>query len=286
MNAEFVRRLSHGMWRRGVCPKGLFMERRELQELLGAVARGEVDPQAAEERLAMAPFEDLGYAKPDLHRGVRQGVSEVIYGAGKTADQIAGIVGALRSAGERHILITRLDAQKAALVKASLDDEDATAFEYHELPQLATVGSLPDPDGVGYVAVCAAGTSDLYCAEEAAITAEMLGSKVKRLYDVGVAGLHRLLAHVDDIQGASVVVAIAGMEGALASVVGGLASCPVIACPTSVGYGASLSGVAALLSMLNSCASGVSVVNIDNGFGAGYQAALIDHVGVQWMGQE
>ncbi|MBP3893724.1 MAG: nickel pincer cofactor biosynthesis protein LarB [Atopobiaceae bacterium] len=262
------------------------MERRELQELLGAVARGEVDPQAAEERLAMAPFEDLGYAKPDLHRGVRQGVSEVIYGAGKTADQIAGIVGALRSAGERRILITRLDAQKAALVKASLDDEDATAFEYHELPQLATVGSLPDPDGVGYVAVCAAGTSDLYCAEEAAITAEMLGSKVKRLYDVGVAGLHRLLAHVDDIQGASVVVAIAGMEGALASVVGGLASCPVIACPTSVGYGASLSGVAALLSMLNSCASGVSVVNIDNGFGAGYQAALIDHVGVQWMGQE
>ena len=286
MNAEFVRRLSHGMWRRGVCPKGLFMERRELQELLGAVARGEVDPQAAEERLAMAPFEDLGYAKPDLHRGVRQGVSEVIYGAGKTADQIAGIVGALRSAGERRILITRLDAQKAALVKASLDDEDATAFEYHELPQLATVGSLPDPDGVGYVAVCAAGTSDLYCAEEAAITAEMLGSKVKRLYDVGVAGLHRLLAHVDDIQGASVVVAIAGMEGALSSVVGGLASCPVIACPTSVGYGASLSGVAALLSMLNSCASGVSVVNIDNGFGAGYQAALIDHVGVQWMGQE
>lgn len=261
------------------------MERRELRELLDAVARGEVDVHAAEEQLATAPFEDLGYAKPDLHRGVRQGVSEVVYGAGKTADQIAGIVRALREAGESRILITRIDPQKAALVKDALDDVNADAFEYHELPCLATVGKPPEPDGAGYVAVCAAGTSDLYCAEEAALTAEMLGSRVRRLYDVGVAGLHRLLAHVDDIQGASVVVAIAGMEGALASVVGGLASCPVIACPTSVGYGASLNGVAALLSMLNSCASGVSVVNIDNGFGAGYQAALIDHVGKRFGDQ-
>ena len=265
--------------------KGVGMERRELQELLAAVARGEVNPRAAEEQLVTAPFEDLGYAKPDLHRGVRQGVSEVIYGAGKTAEQIAGIVRSLRTAGERRVLITRLDPQKAALVRDGLDDADAAAFEYHELPRLATVGRPPEPDGVGYIAVCAAGTSDLYCAEEAAITAEMLGSSVRRLYDVGVAGLHRLLAHVDDIQGASAVVAIAGMEGALASVVGGLAPCPVIACPTSVGYGASLNGVAALLSMLNSCASGVSVVNIDNGFGAGYQAALIDHVGVRQTGQ-
>jgi NCAIR mutase (PurE)-related protein len=139
---------------------------------------------------------------------------------------------------------------------------------------------MPEPSGRSYVVIAAAGTSDLYCAEEAALTAEMLGSKVVRLYDVGVAGIHRLLAHTAEIQGASVVVTVAGMEGALASVVGGLARSPVIAVPTSVGYGASLGGVAALLSMLNSCASGVSVVNIDNGFGAGYQAALIDHVGL------
>lgn len=256
------------------------MERRDLQELLRAVAEGELAPYEAEERIATAPFEDLGYAKPDLQRGVRQGVSEVVYGAGKTAEQIAGIVGALRAAGEKRILITRIDAQKARAVQEGLSEADAADFAYHELPQLATVGQAPEPDGVGYVAVCAAGTSDLYCAEEAAYTAEMLGSKVVRLYDVGVAGLHRLLAHVDEIQGATAIVAIAGMEGALASVIGGLAACPVIACPTSVGYGASLHGVAALLSMLNSCASGVSVVNIDNGFGAGYQAALIDHAGV------
>ncbi len=257
------------------------MERRDLEQLLRAVAAGEVSPDDAEKRLSAAPFEDLGYAKPDIHRGVRQGVSEVVYGAGKTAEQIVGIVGALRSAGEKRVLITRIDAQKAAAVRAGLAPADAEAFVYHEIPRLAMVGEPPEPDGVGYVAVCAAGTSDLYCAEEAAFTAEMLGSRVLRLYDVGVAGLHRLLAHLEDVQKASAVVAVAGMEGALASVVGGLASCPVIACPTSVGYGASLGGVAALLSMLNSCASGVSVVNIDNGFGAGYQAALIDHVGVR-----
>lgn len=257
------------------------MERRELEELLRAVAAGEVSPGDAEERLSAAPFEDLGYAKPDTHRGIRQGVSEVVYGAGKTVEQIVGIVSALRSAGEERVLITRIDAQKAAAVRAGLASGDAEAFVYHEVPRLAVVGEPPVPDGAGYVAICAAGTSDLYCAEEAAITAEMLGSRVVRLYDVGVAGLHRLLAHVEDIQKASVVIAVAGMEGALASVVGGLAPCPVIACPTSVGYGASLGGVAALLSMLNSCASGVSVVNIDNGFGAGYQAALIDHVGAR-----
>ncbi len=257
------------------------MERRELRELLEAVATGEATPRDAEERLATAPFEDLGYAKPDVHRGMRQGVSEVVYGAGKSAEQIVGIVKALRGAGERRILVTRLDAQKAEAVRSGLDERDAAEFDYRELPQLALVGRPPEPDGVGYVAVCAAGTSDLYCAEEAAVTAEMLGSRVVRLYDVGVAGLHRLLAHVEEIQGASAIVAIAGMEGALASVVGGLAACPVVACPTSVGYGASLGGIAALLSMLNSCASGVSVVNIDNGFGAGYQAALIDHVGVR-----
>ena len=257
------------------------MERRELQELLQAVATGEVTPVEAEERFTAAPFEDLGYAKPDFHRGIRQGVSEVVYGAGKTAEQIAGIVGALRAAGERRVLITRIGAEKAQAVRSGLSPEDAGEFVFHEIANLAVVGEPPEPDGAGYVAVCAAGTSDLYCAEEAALTAEMLGSRVLRLYDVGVAGLHRLLAHLDEVQKASVIVAVAGMEGALASVVGGLASCPVIACPTSVGYGMSLGGVAALLSMLNSCASGVSVVNIDNGFGAGYQAALIDHVGMR-----
>lgn len=257
------------------------MERRELHELLEAVSQGKIGLAAAEERLATAPFEDLGYAKPDLHRGLRQGVSEVVYGAGKTAQQIIGIVSALRGAGEQRILITRIDADKAAALRDGLAPAEAEAFVYHEQPQLAVVGSAPEADGVGYVAVCAAGTSDLYCAEEAALTAEMLGSRVVRLYDVGVAGLHRLLAHVEEIQGATAIVVVAGMEGALASAVGGLAACPVIACPTSVGYGAAFGGIAALLSMLNSCASGVSVVNIDNGFGAGYQAALIDHVGVR-----
>ena len=209
-------------------------------------------------------------------------MSEVVYGAGKTAEQIVGIVGALRAAGDRHIMVTRLDTEKARDVAAGLSPENAAAFTYHELPRVGIVGNKPQADGIGYVVVAAAGTSDLYCAEEAALTAEMLGSRVVRLYDVGVAGLHRLLVHTDELRGASAVVAIAGMEGALASVIGGLVPCPVIACPTSVGYGASLGGIAALLSMLNSCASGVSVVNIDNGFGAGYQAALIDHVG-RWQ---
>ena len=258
------------------------MEKRELQELLSAVADGTIAVEEASQRLSQRSFEDLGYAKPDLDRSRRQGVSEVVYGAGKTAEQIVGIVGALRAAGDRHIMVTRLDTEKARDVAAGLSSVNAAAFTYHELPRIGIVGNKPQADGIGYVVVAAAGTSDLYCAEEAALTAEMLGSRVVRMYDVGVAGLHRLLAHTDELRGASAVVAIAGMEGALASVIGGLVPCPVIACPTSVGYGASLGGIAALLSMLNSCASGVSVVNIDNGFGAGYQAALIDHVG-RWQ---
>ena len=258
------------------------MEKRELRELLSAVADGTVAVEEASQRLSQRSFEDLGYAKPDLDRSRRQGVSEVVYGAGKTAEQIVGIVGALRAAGDRHIMVTRLDTEKARDVAAGLSPENAAAFTYHELPRVGIVGNKPQADGIGYVVVAAAGTSDLYCAEEAALTAEMLGSRVVRMYDVGVAGLHRLLSHTDELRGASAVVAIAGMEGALASVIGGLVPCPVIACPTSVGYGASLGGIAALLSMLNSCASGVSVVNIDNGFGAGYQAALIDHVG-RWQ---
>lgn len=256
------------------------MERRDLRALLQGVAEGTTSIDEAERLVEGDSFVDLGYAKPDLARGLRQGVSEVVYGAGKTAEQIAGIVTALRKGGSSRVLVTRIDANKDAAARALLSPADAEAWDYHGDARLAIVGTAPEPDGVSYVAVAAAGTSDLYCAEEAALTAEMLGSRVVRLYDVGVAGIHRLLAHVDDIQGASAVVAVAGMEGALASVVGGLAPCPVIAAPTSVGYGASFGGIAALLSMLNSCASGVSVVNIDNGFGAGYQAALIDHTGV------
>lgn len=254
------------------------MEEREARELLQRVASGEVAPDEALVRLKTAPLDDLGYAKVDLQRGVRQGVSEVVYGAGKTAAQIAGIVGSLRAAGQERVLVTRLDAAKAAEMERLLSPDDAAAFAYHETPRIGLVGGVSAPDGNGRIVVVCAGTSDLPVAEEAALTAEALGNEVQRLYDVGVAGIHRLLAHADELASAQVIVAVAGMEGALASVVGGLASCPVIAVPTSVGYGASFGGVAALLAMLNSCASGVSVVNIDNGFGAGYQASLINHL--------
>lgn len=255
------------------------MDKTELKELLARFKAGQLAEDELLRALSTAPFADLGYAKPDLSRGLRQGVSEVIYGAGKTAEQIAGIAEALWEAGQRRILITRVDTEKLGELQGLLAPELTEQLAYYELPQLAIVGEKPPATGQGYVLVLCAGTSDLYCAEEAACTAEMLGSRVKRAYDVGVAGLHRLLVHMDDIQGASAIVAVAGMEGALASVVAGLAAAPVIAVPTSVGYGASFEGLAALLAMLNACASGVSVVNIDNGFGAGYQAALIDHTG-------
>ncbi|MBQ9043253.1 MAG: nickel pincer cofactor biosynthesis protein LarB [Eggerthellaceae bacterium] len=269
------------------------MEQRELNELLAAVAAGEVAPEEAAVRLRTEPFSDLGFAKVDHHRGIRQGASEVIYGAGKTPDQIADIVANMLDAGQERVLITRLEPASAEEVQQLLSDglafegdegdgasgdvPDMPVFTYYDLPRVATVGEAPEPDGRGPVVVACGGTSDIYVAEEAALTAEMMGNEVVRLYDVGVAGLHRLLAHADELARARVVVAVAGMEGALPSVVGGLVSCPVIAVPTSVGYGASLGGVAALLAMLNSCASGVSVVNIDNGFGAGYQASLINH---------
>ena len=258
------------------------MERDELRALLRAVAAGQVGVDDACARVGEAPFVELGYAKPDVQRGVRQGVSEVIYGAGKTAEQIAGIMDALEQSGQRRIIVTRLDAKKGEELETLLKEEMprlADGYRYLATPRMGILGETPKPTGIGYVLVIAAGTSDLYCAEEAAVTAEMLGNEVRRVYDAGVAGIHRLLSHTGDIQRASVIIAVAGMEGALASVVGGLASCPVIACPTSVGYGASLGGISALLSMLNSCASGASVVNIDNGFGAGYQANLINHVG-------
>lgn len=248
------------------------MDQKQIQALLNQVAAGDVDPDQALHQLQVAPFSDLGFAKVDNQRGLRQGVSEIIYGEGKTAQQIAAICASMADAGQSRILITRLDEEKAASLPEDL------ALDYHAESRIGIVGGMPEPDGNGTVVVAAAGTSDLPVAEEAALTAEVLGNAVVRLYDVGVAGIHRLLAHADDIADAQVIVAAAGMEGALPSVVAGMASCPVIAVPTSVGYGASFGGMAALLAMLNSCSSGISVVNIDNGFGAGYQASMINHV--------
>ena len=245
----------------------------EIETLLQGVRAGTVSVQDALMQLKLQPFEDIGYAKVDLHRKLRQGAAEVIYGAGKTPEQIIGIADVMRKNGQETILITRLSPESAQAVAA------AHPLDYHADARCGVIGPLPEPDGLGTVVVATGGTSDIPVAEEAALTAEALGSRVVRLYDVGVAGLHRTLAHLDEIMGASVIVAIAGMEGALASVIGGLADCPVIAVPTSVGYGASFGGVSALLSMLNSCASGVSVVNIDNGFGAGFLANRINHMG-------
>jgi len=249
------------------------MEQKAIRALLSKVKSGEVSVDEAILKLRMEPFEDLGFAKPDLHRGLRQGAAEVIYGAGKTPAQIRDIAAAMRNKGQERVLITRMSREAAELVSASLP------LDYHEDAHIGVVGTMPEPDGDGFVVVATGGTSDVPVAEEAALTAEVLGSRVVRLYDVGVSGLHRLLAHAEEIMQARVIVAIAGMEGALASVIGGLADCPVIAVPTSVGYGASFGGLSALLSMLNSCASGVSVVNIDNGFGAGYLADMINHLG-------
>ena len=244
-----------------------------LHEILKAVQDGTLSVADAELRLKKAPFEDLGYAKVDFHRSLRQGAAEVIYGAGKTPAQILGIAETMRKNGVDPILITRISAEAAQLIGQSLP------LDYRPEARLGIVGSIPTPATGRPKGGGAAGRSDDAVPEEAAVTAEVHGSRVIRLYDVGVAGLHRLLAHLDELMQARVVIAVAGMEGALASVVGGLVSCPVIAVPTSVGYGASFGGVSALLSMLNSCASGVSVVNIDNGFGAGFLASRINHMG-------
>ena len=244
----------------------------ELKQMLEAVRDGALTVDDALLKIKTQPFADIGYAKVDLHRKARQGAAEVIYGAGKTPEQIAGIVETMRGAGQDSILITRLSPEAAAVVGRTCP------LTYHPEARIGIVGAIPAPGGLGKIVVATGGTSDIPVAEEAALTAEFLGNEVTRLYDVGVAGLHRTLAHLDDICTASVIIAIAGMEGALASVIGGLADCPVIAVPTSVGYGASFHGLSALLSMLNSCASGVSVVNIDNGFGAGYLASMINHM--------
>lgn len=247
----------------------------EIRKLLQSVQNGTTSVDDALLQIKMSPFEDIGYAKVDLHRKIRQGTAEVIYGAGKTPEQIVGIIHTMREHGQPRILITRMSPESARYVS------NFVVLNYHPEARVGIVGDLPHPDGIGKIVIATGGTSDIPVAEEAALTAEILGSEVVRLYDVGVSGVHRLLAHMELIMDASVIIAIAGMEGALASVVGGLADCPVIAVPTSVGYGASFGGVSALLSMLNSCASGVSVVNIDNGFGAGYLANMINHMEVK-----
>ncbi|MBR6477144.1 MAG: nickel pincer cofactor biosynthesis protein LarB [Lachnospiraceae bacterium] len=243
----------------------------DIRELLDGVRDGSISVEEAVLKLKTKPFEDIGYAKVDTHRKLRQGVAEVIYGAGKTTRQIIGIADVMKKNGQNLILITRLSKESADAVA------EVHPLQYFEDARCAVIGDMPKADGLGKVVVATGGTSDVPVAEEAAVTARVLGNEVVRLYDVGVAGLHRTLAHLEDIMSASVIIAIAGMEGALASVIGGLADCPVIAVPTSVGYGASFHGLSALLSMLNSCASGVSVVNIDNGFGAGYLASMINH---------
>ena len=247
----------------------------EIKKTLEAVQRGEMSVDEALLKIKTEPFEDIGYAKVDLHRRARQGAAEVIYGAGKTPEQIVGIVKTMLESGQETVLITRLGKEAAQQVSREV------SIDYRRDARIGIVGKLPKADGIGKVVVATGGTSDIPVAEEAAVTAEVLGSEVVRLYDVGVAGIHRLLSHKEEVMTASVIIAVAGLEGALASVIGGLADCPVIAVPTSVGYGASFGGLSALLSMLNSCASGVSVVNIDNGFGAGYLANMINHMEVK-----
>ena len=245
--------------------------RHDILRLLRQVADGSATPEEALSRLKREPFEDLGYAKVDLHRGVRQGAAAVLYGAGKTPEQIAGIAAAMGERGGQNILITRLAPEAAETVRESVP------LDYHPIPRLA-VAFPGERNALGHIVVATGGTSDMPVAEEAALTAEVMGNRVTRLYDVGVAGLHRLLANLEPLMNARCVVAAAGMEGALASVIGGLVDCPVVAVPTSVGYGASFGGLSALLAMLNSCASGCSVVNIDNGFGAGYLASMINQM--------
>ena len=247
------------------------MDQLDIKTLLEKIKNEGISIDEGIKALKIKPYEELGFAKLDSHRGVRQGVSEVIYGASKTPDQIIKITKSLIKTQD-SVLITRLEKKSADIIKKELD------ISYNELAKVGIYGNIKKPDGIGKIVVATGGTSDMYAAEEAALTCEFLGNEVVRLYDVGVAGIHRLFSHLDEIMDATVIIAIAGMEGALASVIGGLADCPVIAVPTSVGYGASFNGLAALLSMLNSCSSGVSVVNIDNGFGAAYQASMINHL--------
>jgi NCAIR mutase (PurE)-related protein len=244
------------------------MNAESIRELFQQVRKGEISPDDAVERLRHMPFEDLGFAKVDHHRTLRVGMPEVIFGQGKTPANLAKIFEKLSEHGG-NVLATRANAEQFAAVKKRVRNA-----EYRELAQAIVLKKDKKTYGKGTIAVISAGTSDIPVAEEAVVTAEIMGNNVQHLYDVGVAGIHRLLANRDAFKDARVVIVCAGMEGALPSVVGGLVGVPVIAVPTSVGYGAAFKGVAALLGMLNSCASNVSVVNIDNGFGAGYVASL------------
>lgn len=257
-------------------PYNAKVDESSLRSLIEQVAAGAVAPAAAcaelSAQLRQAPFEDLGFARVDHHRGLRQGAAEVIFGRGKTPEQVAAIAVAI-AARAANLLVTRADAAMAAAVAAALPQS-----VYHPVAGAITLVRQPPVRGAGTVLVISAGTSDLPVAAEAALTADLFGGPVETLYDCGVSGLHRLLAELERLQRARVLVVAAGMEGALPSVVGGLVAAPVIAVPTSIGYGASFGGLAALLGMLNSCASNVSVVNIDNGFGAGFVAASINRL--------
>jgi hypothetical protein len=246
------------------------MNPNELNRLLEAVAHGELSPDAAHERIRALPFTDLGHTKVDLHRAVRHGAPEVIYCQGKTPEQVASIARTLLDNGQ-HLLATRATAEIYETCEAAIP-----GLRFHPASGVMTNLELADDTGRGLVLVVSAGTSDLPVAEEALLTARACGSKARAINDVGVSGLHRILSHVEELQLASAIVVCAGMEGALPSVVGGLVAAPVIAVPTSIGYGASFGGLAALLGMLNSCSNNVTVVNIDNGFGAGYVASLIN----------
>lgn len=246
------------------------MNSEDLRKLMEGVRAGEINPDDACERLRALPFEDLGFAKVDHHRALRRGFPETVLAEPKTPAQVASILTAL-SQQSPLVIASRASAEHFAAVRQAIPEA-----VYHEQARIIRVGEIPEPDAdLPPVAVVTAGTADITVAEEAAITAEIAGCRVERIYDVGVAGIHRLLSHAEQLQRAGVIVVVAGMEGALASVVGGLVEAPVIAVPTSVGYGAAFEGLAALLGMLNSCASGVVVVNIDNGFGAGRFAAKI-----------
>jgi pyridinium-3,5-biscarboxylic acid mononucleotide synthase len=251
------------------------MNELDIRELLEAVGTGKLSPKTAMERLKHMPFEDIGFAKVDHHRALRQGFAEVVFGRGKTPRQVAEIVRAMveKKSSRQNVLVTRADEKMFAGVKRV-----SRAAKFHALSRVITIERSADITGKGVIVVVSAGTSDIPVAEEAVLTARMMGNRVEQVYDVGVAGIHRLLDHRGKLDEARVIVCVAGMEGALPSVVGGLVGVPVIAVPTSTGYGASFGGVAALLGMLNSCASNVTVVNIDNGFGAACVASCINRL--------
>src|ERR1700731_2487272 len=256
------------------------MNERELHQLLDLVRLGALPPDRAVARLKHLPFEDLGFAKVDHHRALRQGYAEVVFGKGKTPEQVAEIVKSmLRQKGSRqNILVTRADAAAFKAVRRLNPSAKSAAAKFHALSGVITIERSREITGKGQIFVVSAGTSDIPVAEEALLTARAMGNRAEHLYDVGVAGIHRLLEHREKLTQARVIICVAGMEGALPSVVGGLVAAPVIAVPTSVGYGASFGGVAALLGMLNSCASNVTVVNIDNGFGAACVASCINRL--------